>query len=155
VLPWARRLVVERRGWLSPAEFNGLLGLCQFMPGPNVANLSVVLGARFQGWRGSLAALAGLFALPVLIVLLLGMLYGHYGQLPQVHAMLRGMAAVAIGLTFATGLKMARELRGQPAQILLALSAFAAIAEFRLPLAAVLFVLAPLGIALAALRDRR
>ena len=59
VLPWARWMVVEQRRWLTGAEFTDLLALCQFLPGPNVVNLSVALGARFQGARGALASLAG------------------------------------------------------------------------------------------------
>ena len=48
VLPWARRMVVDQRRWLSASEFLDLLALCQFLPGPNVVNLSVALGSRFR-----------------------------------------------------------------------------------------------------------
>ncbi|HEY5329324.1 MAG TPA: chromate transporter, partial [Acidobacteriaceae bacterium] len=41
VLPWARRSLVERRRWLTAAEFTEVLSLCQFLPGGNVVNLSV------------------------------------------------------------------------------------------------------------------
>jgi hypothetical protein len=33
VLPWARRMVVEQKRWLTAAEFTDMLGLCQFLPG--------------------------------------------------------------------------------------------------------------------------
>ena len=49
VLPWARRVLVEERAWLSEREFAELLGMCQILPGPNVVNLAVILGARWQG----------------------------------------------------------------------------------------------------------
>jgi len=52
VLPWARRMIVEQRRWLTAAEFTDLLALCQFLPGPNIINLSVALGSRFRGPRG-------------------------------------------------------------------------------------------------------
>ena len=55
-LPLARRTIVEQRRWLTAAEFTDLLGLCQFLPGGNVINLSVALGMRFRGLRGALAA---------------------------------------------------------------------------------------------------
>ena len=44
VLPWARRLLVDTERWLTAEEFNVLLGLCQFLPGPNVVNLAVAVG---------------------------------------------------------------------------------------------------------------
>ena len=77
VLPFARRALVERRGWLTPDDFTETLSLCQSLPGPNVVNLSIVVGARACGWRGSLAAVAGLVGAPVLIVITLGVLYGR------------------------------------------------------------------------------
>ena len=48
VLPWARRLLVETEAWLTAEEFNVLLGLCQFLPGPNVVNLAVAEGSRVK-----------------------------------------------------------------------------------------------------------
>ena len=42
VLPLARRMVVEQRRWLNPAEFTDLLGLCQFLPGGNIIKLYTI-----------------------------------------------------------------------------------------------------------------
>ena len=47
VLPWAHRVMVEERRWIAPADFAEVLALCQFLPGPNVGNVSVVLGRRW------------------------------------------------------------------------------------------------------------
>ena len=100
VLPFARRMLVEERQWMSAEEFNAQLGLCQFLPGPNVVNLAVVVGKRYRGLPGALVSAFGLLAGPFVIVLLLALLYDHYGSLPQVQAMLRGIAAVGCGLLF-------------------------------------------------------
>ncbi len=59
VLPWARRLIVEQRRWLTQAEFNEMLGLCQFLPGGNIMNVTVALGSRFRGVPGAAACPAG------------------------------------------------------------------------------------------------
>ncbi|GAA5241235.1 hypothetical protein BMMON2_40570 [Burkholderia mallei] len=61
-LPFARRALVEERRWLSADEFTDLLGLCQFLPGGNVINLSVAVGMRFRGVPGAIAGLLGLVA---------------------------------------------------------------------------------------------
>ncbi|HPE71674.1 MAG TPA: chromate transporter [Candidatus Competibacter sp.] len=110
VLPFARRLLVEKRRWMTAEEFNAQLGLCQFLPGPNVVNLAVIVGKRYQGWRGALVAPLGLLTGPVLIVLVLARLYDHYGALPQVQSLLRGLAAVGCGLLFAMAWRMARAI---------------------------------------------
>ena len=60
VLPWVHRALVEERGWLTREEFVELLALGQLLPGPNVINLAVMAGDRWFGWRGSVAAVAGM-----------------------------------------------------------------------------------------------
>jgi chromate transporter len=153
VLPWARYVIVERRRWLSPGEFTDLLALCQFMPGANVANLSVALGSR--GARGSLAAITGLLAAPVAIVIGLGALYVRYGGLPAVHGAFLGLAAAASGLILANALKIAAPIRHESASLAVAALTFVAAAVLRLPLVVVLVVLAPTAIGVAYLRRRR
>jgi chromate transporter len=154
VLPWARRIIVERRGWLSSEDFTATLGLCQFLPGPNVVNLAVVIGARHHGAIGALVAAFGLLAAPFVIVVALGALYSRFGELSGVQAALRGMSAVAAGLIIAMGLRMAIDLRRRPVAIALVIATFGAIALARLPLPLVMLILAPLGVALAARRMR-
>ena len=61
VMPWAYRTMVEERRWLAPADFAETIGLCQFLPGPNIGNASIVLGKRWFGVTGVGATGAGLF----------------------------------------------------------------------------------------------
>ena len=57
VLAWSRRMLVEERKWMTAEEFDDAYALCQFLPGPNVVNLSVVFGRRAgrpgRRWRWS------------------------------------------------------------------------------------------------------
>jgi hypothetical protein len=68
VLAWSRRMLVEQRGWMTPEEFNDAYALCQFLPGPNIVNMSVVFGRRIHGAFGSAVALAGLIGPPFVVV---------------------------------------------------------------------------------------
>jgi chromate transporter len=149
VLPWARRMIVEQRRWMTEAEFTDLLGLCQFLPGGNIINLSVAIGARFGGAPGSVVAFAGLMAAPMVIVIGLGFLYDRYSALPIVGHAFGGLAAVASALVLATAMKIATPLRGRPLGVVIALTTFAAIALLRWPLPPVLLVLAGISILLA------
>jgi chromate transporter len=148
VLPWARRMVVEQRGWLTPAEFNDLLALCQFLPGPNIINVAVALGARFRGWPGSVTAVVGLLAAPMVIVIGLGGLYEQYGHLPVVARGFAGLSAAASGLVVAMAVKMAGPLWRNWAGIGVAVVAFVAVALLRLPLLPTMLVLAPIAVVL-------
>ena len=146
---WARRILVERRGWLTERQFAELLGLSQAIPGPNIVNLAIYLGTRQRGAAGALAACLG-FLLPPLVVLVpLGLLYHYGGQLDLVRSALRGVAVAAAGLLLASGLKMALPFRREPWALLMGGLAFLAVGWLHWPLLAVLLALAPCSIALA------
>lgn len=149
VLPWARRMIVERRAWLDAAEFTDLLALCQFLPGPNVINLAVVLGSRFRGRRGALAAVGGLLSGPLVIVSILGVLYARFQHAPVVAHAIAAVAAAASGLIVSMALKLARPLLHDVRALGVAALACAALALLHLPLLTTLAVAAPLGLVLA------
>ncbi|WP_179405419.1 chromate transporter [Burkholderia guangdongensis] len=152
-LPFVRRALVDERRWLSADEFTDLLGLCQFLPGGNVINLSVAVGMRFRGVPGALAGLLGLIAGPTLVVIGLGVLYAKTQNDPAVRHLFGGLSAAAAGLLAAMALKVAKPLRG--ARMLgVAAAAFVAIAVLRVPLVATMLVLTPVSIGLAARADR-
>lgn len=146
VLPWARRMVVEQRGWLPASEFTDLLALCQFLPGPNIVNMAVALGARFHGVRGSAAAAAGLLAAPMAVVIGLGVLFARFGGNPVVAHAFAGLAASASGLVVAMAIKIAWSMRTHIAGVAVAALGFAAVAALRPPLLPVMAVLAPVSI---------
>src|ERR1700674_5111313 len=77
-LPWAYRMVVEKRRWMSAAEFSEVFSLCQFLPGANVVNFSVVFGSRMRGVRGALISIFFLFAPLFGIVLGFGVHYAGF-----------------------------------------------------------------------------
>ena len=114
VLPIAQRELVERRGWLTREQFVEVLSISQLLPGPNIVNLSLIVGDRFFGGRGALAALAGMLGLPLVIALTLAALYGRFAAEPMVAGALRGMAAVAAGLVIAMASKLLPTLAKNP-----------------------------------------
>lgn len=147
ILPWARRTLVDTKAWLTDQEFTELLGFAQVLPGANGTHLAVMFGARRCGWRGALAAVTGLLLAPFVILIALALLYRWYGKLPEVHGALKGMAAVAAGLSIETGLRLARALTRRIHTIVLASLPFIAIAVLHLPLVDVMLVLVPAAIA--------
>ncbi len=148
VLPFARRGIVERNGWLSDAEFTEMLSLGQVLPGPNVVNLSVMLGYRYHGIRGAASAMSGLVAVPAVLLLLIVMLYDHYSALPLMQHLLKGMGAVAAGLVLATAVKLAQGQSRTWRAAVIGLAVFAAIGVLQWPLLPVMAVLIPLALVL-------
>lgn len=151
VLPWARRGLVEKRAWMTPDEFSEALALAQFLPGPNIVNLSIVVGQRFKGPAGSAAAVLGLLGAPVVVVLTLAEFYLAYAQEPALQGALAGVTAAAAGLLVAMAAKMAQPLfrAGAGLRLVIAALTFAAVGIAGFPLLAVLLVVGSLSIALA------
>jgi chromate transporter len=149
VLAVVQREMVEKKRWMTREEFVEDWAVAQIMPGPNVVNLSLMIGDRYFGLRGAMAALAGMLTVPLFVVLLLALVYAQFAGHPGVAGALRGMGAVAAGLIAATGFKLFGALKmhplGVPACVGLGALCFLAIAIFRIPLAYVLLVLGGLA----------
>jgi chromate transporter len=133
-LPWARRMIVEQKGWMTAEEFNEAFALSQFLPGPNVVNFSVVFGSRFGGAPGAAVALAGLMGPPLIIVTILA-----------------GITAAATGLLISVVAKMAAPLfqKRWDWAPLIAGAAFIGVAIMQWPLPLVFVALAPVSIGIA------
>ena len=97
---------MQRRHWIAHAEFLADVALSRIVPGSGGVNLTVQVGQRLRGGAGAVAAVAGLLSGPLVIVVALAAAYARVGSSPAVNAVLDGIAAAAIGLTFATGLKL-------------------------------------------------
>ncbi|MDK2770250.1 MAG: chromate transporter [Sphingomonas sp.] len=149
VLPHARRMLVERMRWLTGEEFTEILGLCQFLPGGNIINISIAVGQKFRGVGGAVAALLGLVVGPTVIVVGLSVLYESYRSDPAVARAFAGLAAAAAGLLLSMAIKIAWPMRGRPLAIGIVAISVIAIALLRLPLFAVILVLVPASILLS------
>lgn len=152
VLAVVQRELVERKGWLTREEFVEDWAVAQVMPGPNVVNLSLMIGGRYFGLKGAMTALAGMLTFPMVLVLALVMLHAQFADLPGVQGALRGMAAVAAGLIAATGLRLASSLKKNVLGwhcVPLGLACLVGIAALRLPLASVLLGLGAVACTLA------
>ena len=146
---WARRGLVEQKRWLTEREFVELLTVGQLLPGPNVLNLTVLVGYRFAGWTGAAAAVAGYLGWPCLVVIGMGVLYQNYGSLQQVQHALAGMSSVAAGLLLATVIKLAMVLPRRWRPWLFGTLAFVGVGVMRWPLLWVMGALAPFAVAAA------
>ncbi len=150
-LAWARRMAVDERRWMSATEFNEVFALCQFLPGPNVANFAVVFGARMRGVPGAICAAGGLIVPSLILMIVLGALYARYGQIEALQRVLAGVSTAAAGLIFGTTARMAQPLLQlkQWQGPAVALAVLVAVGVLRIPLWWALITLIPLAIAVA------
>ena len=149
VLAVVQRVLVEEKRWLTREQFVEDWAVAQIMPGPNVVNLSLMIGGRYFGLPGALAGLAGMLAAPLVVALLLAMAFGGVSDSAWAQGALRGMGAVSAGLIAAVGLKLMGALKtnpmGMPVCIGLATMSFVGVGWMRWPLVWVLLGTGMLG----------
>ena len=142
VLAVVQRVLVDEKRWLTNEEFIEDWAVAQILPGPNVVNLALMIGDRYFGLRGGLAALAGILTFPLLVVLVIAAFFASVADTPMAQGALKGMGAVSAGLIAAVGLRLITALKVNVMSVgvcvALAAMTFIAVAIMRIPLAWVL-----------------
>ena len=151
---WLYHQIVQRRGWIKDTEFLSDVALGRIMPGSSGVNLTVQVGQRLHGSAGAAAALVGLLSGPLVIVVALAAAYTRIGRSPAVHAVMDGIAAAAIGLTFATGLKLLPSGSTRVGPLAITLATVLCVGILRWPMLPVVLCLAPVSIGLALAQPR-
>jgi chromate transporter len=144
---WIRRVIIQEKRWITDEEYLEGLALGQILPGPNVYNLSVMIGYRFAGVRGAFAAIAGLLGAPLAVLIVLGLLYQRYSAVPLLERALTGMTAVAAGLLLANAVGIAAALPRRFMPWFFLALAFIGTGLLRWPLLYVMGGLAPFAMA--------
>ncbi|MBA3318257.1 MAG: chromate transporter [Gemmatimonadales bacterium] len=113
LVEYMRRDLVERRGWITEADYMDGLALSQLAPGPLAAQLAIYLG--FVHYRVLGATLVGIaFVLPsFLMVVGLGWAYVRYGGLSWVQAVFYAVGAAVIGIIAHSAYKLTRKSIGR------------------------------------------
>ena len=151
---WLYHRIVQRRHWVTDAQFLAGIALGRIMPGSGGVNLTVQVGQRLRGSAGAMAAVVGLLSGPLVIVVAIAAAYTRGGWSPAVHAMLDGIAAAAIGLTFATGLKLLPRAPAGLGPLAVTLATVLCVGILRWPMLPVVLCLAPVSVGLALVQPR-
>ncbi|HEX6441504.1 MAG TPA: chromate transporter [Stellaceae bacterium] len=152
---WLYREMVLKRRWIDDRIFLAAMALAQVMPGANGVKLSVLIGQQLRGGPGAAVAVLGLLAGPFAIILLIGGIYARVSGSAVLHAMLDGIAATVVGLTFATGLRSAWHGAGGVLPLAVTAVTVLCVGVLRWPMLPVILMLAPLSIGFAFLEGRR
>ena len=147
VLPWARRVVVDERRWLSDREFAETMGLCQVLPGPNVVNLAVIVGSRSHGPLGALLAVTGILFVPIAVMLAMAIFYAEVANHPLARHAIAAASAAAAGLIVGTAVRLFIKARPPLRGVLTGGAAFIGVGVLHWPLVWVALALMAASIA--------
>ncbi len=151
---WIYRDIVQRRRWLDDQEFLTEMALGQSLPGANGVKLSVLVGRRLRGGIGAFAAPFAFLLGPFVIILVVGAVYGRLGDHKTLHAVLDGVAAAVVGLTFSTGIRSVAKGAADAVSIGIAMGVVLCVGILRWPMLPVMLGLAPVSIGIAWARGR-
>lgn len=146
---WVYRDIVQRRGWIDEQAFLPDLAIGQGMPGSNGVNMAALVGRRLKGGAGAFVAPFAMLAGPFAIILAIGAIYGRVGDHRIVHAVLDGVAAAVVGLSFSTGLTVIARGAAAPSSIAIAAVTVLCVGVLGWPMLPVMLGLAPVSIGLA------
>ncbi|HEY8807366.1 MAG TPA: chromate transporter [Candidatus Limnocylindria bacterium] len=103
-----RRILVERKAWITPRAFNEAWALSQLSPGIHLVALAGLLGRQMAGARGVIVSVAGMMVPAAIITAIATAFLGQIAQHPLTIAALAGIGPVAGGMTIGLALTLAR-----------------------------------------------
>jgi chromate transporter len=107
------RELVERREWLTPAQFNLCYALARVAPGTNLLAFCVAVGWVLLGRAGALVAVLALSLPSAAIVVALTRLYEVYGQQVTILTITRWILAATVGIIAASAWALVRPALGR------------------------------------------
>lgn len=143
---------VGKRRWLTEQEFKEGMALCQVIPGATMVQMAAYVGYRLRRLPGAFVAAVGFILPAFLLMTLLSTAYFRFGDIPQVRAVFRGLAAIVVAIILNAIVSLSRTaIHGWQGLILAAL-AFAALA---LHMSLVVVLLGSALVALVLFRGQR
>lgn len=107
---FAYQELVQRRAWLSAADYSRLWGVSQIAPGVYFLSFCLITGRRLAGAAGSAASVLGLLAPSVVITCVVTSLYVRLQAVPIFHAASHGVVMATAGGSFVMAYRMVRPL---------------------------------------------
>lgn len=111
MIPIIQREVVEKNKWISEEDFLDVLAISQSAPGILAVNISIFLGYRLRGTRGSIVATLGSALPSFLIILLIAMFFAGYQDNPTVVSIFKGIRPVVVSLIAVPMINMAKKAK--------------------------------------------
>lgn len=104
------REIVDKYHWIDRNEFLDLLAVAQSLPGILAVNISVAVGDKLRGMKGSICSAAGTIAPSFMIILLIAMFLTPdlITNNPVISAIFKGIRPVVVALIVAPVITSAR-----------------------------------------------
>ncbi|SMM98315.1 Chromate transport protein ChrA [uncultured Candidatus Thioglobus sp.] len=137
--------LVEKRRWISEHRFLHALNYTMVLPGPEAQQLATYIGWLMFGVRGGIVA-GVLFVLPSLFILsALTWVYLTYGSVNEVAGILYGIKPAVTAIVLFAAYRIGSKALSNPILKILAVFAFIAIFQFKIPFPYIVVIAAFIG----------
>jgi chromate transporter len=107
VIPDIQRAAVDVHHWMTAKEFLDLFAISRTAPGPG-SLIAVLVGQKAAGLPGAAVSFAAMFGPSCIVVFVVARFWNRAARKPWRAVVERALAPIGIGMTFATGLSLAR-----------------------------------------------
>ena len=111
MIPIIQKEVVDKRGWISEEDFMDVLAISQSAPGILAVNISIFLGHKLKGTKGSIVATLGSTLPSFTIILMIAMFFAGYQDNPTIMAIFKGIRPVVVSLIAVPMINMAKKAK--------------------------------------------
>ncbi len=137
--------LVERRQWLTEAQFLNALSFCMLLPGPEAMQLASYAGWRLHGTLGGLIA-GLLFVIPgAIVIMVLAVIYSLFGEVPLVAALFYGVKAAVLVVVVEALVRVSKKALSRTIHWVIAALAFIGIFFFSIPYPIIVLVAGLVG----------
>lgn len=111
MIPIIQKEVVDKNKWIGEQDFLDILAISQSAPGILAVNISIFLGYRLRGIKGSIVATLGSALPSFLIILLIAMFFTGYQDNPTIISIFKGIRPVVVALIAVPMINMAKKAK--------------------------------------------
>ena len=108
MIPIIEKEVVVQKKWLDRGEFLDALAIAQSMPGILAVNISILVGNKLKGLRGSITATLGTILPSFILILLIAIFFRSIYDSPVVERIFKGIRPAVVALIVAPVLSTAK-----------------------------------------------
>jgi chromate transporter len=103
--------IVKKRNWISQDDFVNLLAISQTSPGILAVNISIFIGYKLRGIRGSIVTALGTVMPSFLIILAIALFFSNYKDNAVVERIFKGIRPAVVALIAAPTFSMAKSAK--------------------------------------------
>lgn len=111
MVPLIENEIVNKRNWVAKEDFIDLLAIAQSAPGVLAVNISIFIGYRLRGIRGSLVTALGTILPSFLIILAIALFFHNFKENPVVERIFKGIRPAVVALIAAPTFSMAKSAK--------------------------------------------